>query len=135
MRRQSLVLVIILIAPLAAAAPPPGQPEVSNEICSTWNSSEGICDDYDSNLDATTSNEWVEGHVRISMESASSIEMSLELAIHELPRDDLGLIDLDMQGDSDPSDGIPADYIRNYRDLIRDDSSVEDRLIEKVEEK
>ena len=134
MRRQSLVLVIILIAPLAAAAPPPGQPEVSNEICSTWNSSEGVCDDYDSDLDATTSNEWVEGHVRISMESASAIEMSLELAIHELPRDDLGLIDLDMQGDSDPSDGIPADYIRNYRDLIRDDSSVEDRLIEKVEQ-
>ena len=128
------MLVIILIAPLAAAAPPPGQPEVSNEICSTWNSSDGICDDYDSDLDETSSNEWVEGHVRISMESASALEMSLELAIHELPRDDLGLLDLDLQGDSNPSDGIPADFIRNYRDLSRDGSSVEDRLIEKVEQ-
>ena len=133
--RTCIALAIILIfAPVAHAAPPPGDSEVSNEICSTWANGNGICDDYDSNLDYTVIDEWIEGHVRISMEGASSIEMSLELAIHEISREELGLLDLDLEGDSDPSDGIPADYIRNYRDFSREGSSVEDRLIEKIED-
>ena len=60
--------------------------------------------------------------------------MSLELAIHEIPRHELGLSDLDLQGDSVPSDGIPADYIRNYRDFSRDGLSVQDRLIDRIED-
>lgn len=119
---------------MAHAAPPPGDSEASNEICSTWANGNGICDDYDSYLDSTLIDEWIEGQVRISMEEASTIEMSLELAIHELPREELGLLDLDLQGDSVPSDGIPADYIRNYRDFSRGGSSVEDRLVEKIED-
>ena len=68
------------------------------------------------------------------MDGASSIQMSLELAIHEIPRHELGLSDLDLQGDSVPSDGIPADYIRNYRDFSRDGLSVQDRLIDRIED-
>ena len=40
----------------------------------------------------------------------------------------------DRQGDSVPSDGIPADYIRNYRDFSRDGLSVQDRLIDRIED-
>ena len=68
------------------------------------------------------------------MDGASSIQMSLELAIHEIPRHELGLSDLDLQGDSVPSDGIPADYIRNYRDFSRGGLSVQDRLIDRIED-
>ena len=45
------------------------RPEVVNDICSTWNSQNGICDDYDSNLDATFTEEWIEGQVRMVMET------------------------------------------------------------------
>jgi len=123
---------ILLVSPLAQAAPPPGDAEVTNQICSTWGNGNGICDDYSSELDSTIDDEWIEGHVMISMEGASSIEMSLELAIHEIPRDELGLNDLDLEGDSNLFDGIPADYIRNYRDFSRDGLSVQDRLIDTV---
>ena len=111
---------ILLLSPSAHAAPPPGDAEVINQICSTWGNGNGICDDYDSELDSTSNDEWIEGHVLISMDGASSIQMSLELAIHEIPRHELGLSDLDLKGDSVPSDGIPADYIRNYRYFSRD---------------
>ena len=134
MSRAAVTLVILLMMQTVAAAPPPGDAEVVNDICSTWNSENGICDDYDSNLDATFAEEWVEGHIRMVMETASSIEMSIEFGIHELPRDELGLLDIDLEGDSNPSDGIPADYIRNYRDLVRDGSSVEDKMIDYVEQ-
>ena len=43
------------------------------------NGGNGICDDYDSDLDATVTDEWVEGQVRMVMETASTIEMSIEL--------------------------------------------------------
>tara|TARA_A200000113_G_scaffold76578_2_gene67426 strand:- start:10 stop:2937 length:2928 start_codon:yes stop_codon:yes gene_type:complete len=133
--RTCIALVIILLfAPLANAAPPPGDSEVSNEICSSWANGNGICDDYSSSLDSTLIDEWIEGHVAISMEGASAIEMSIELAVHELSREELGLLDLDLQGDSDPSDGIPADFIRNYRDYSQNGLSVEDRLIQKIED-
>ena len=134
MRTCIALVIILLFAPLANAAPPPGDSEVSNEICSSWANGNGICDDYSSSLDSTLIDEWIEGHVAISMEGASAIEMSIELAIHELSREELGLLDLDLQGDSDPSDGIPADFIRNYRDYSQNGSSVEDRLIQKIED-
>lgn len=134
MRTCIALVIILLFAPLANAAPPPGDSEVSNEICSSWANANGICDDYASSLDSTLSDEWVEGHVAISMEGASAIEMSIELAIHELSRVELGLLGLDLQGDSDPSDGIPADFIRNYRYYSQNGSSVEDRLIQKIED-
>ncbi len=134
MRRAAVALVLLLLCQSVAAAPPPGDPEVSNDICSTWQTADGICDDYDSTLDETNSDSWVEGRVRMLMEDSTTIEMTIELALYELPRDDLGLLDLDLEGDSNPADGIPADYIRNYRDLVRDGSSVEDRMVEKIEE-
>ncbi len=134
MRRAAVALVLLLMMQTVAAAPPPGDPEVVNDICSTWGGGNGICDDYDSSLDATTSDEWVEGQVRMVMETASTIEMSLELGIYELPRDELDLVEIDLESDSNPSDGIPADYIRNYRDLVQDGSSVEDRMVDYVEE-
>ena len=134
MRTCIALVIILLFAPLANAAPPPGDSEVSNEICSSWANGNGICDDYSSSLDSTLIDEWIEGHVAISMEGASAIEMSIELAVHELSREELGLLDLDLQGDSDPSDGIPADFIRNYRDYSQNGPSVEDRLIQKIED-
>ena len=134
MRRAAVTLVLLLMMQTVAAAPPPGDAEVVNDICSTWNGGNGICDDYDSDLDATVTDEWVEGQVRMVMETASTIEMSIEFGIYELPRDELGLLDLDLEGDSDPSDGIPADYIRNYRELARGESSVEEKMIDYVEE-
>jgi len=134
MRRAAVALVLLLLAQSVAAAPSPGDPEVANDICSTWQTADGICDDYDSTLDLTPSDSWVEGRVAMVMESASTIEMTIELAVRELPREDLGLLDLDLEGDSNPADGIPADYIRNYRDLVRDGSSVEDAMLEEVEE-
>ncbi|MFL2979869.1 MAG: hypothetical protein ACJZ4N_04000 [Candidatus Thalassarchaeaceae archaeon] len=134
MRTCIALVIILLFAPLANAAPPPGDSEVSNEICSSWANANGICDDYASSLDSTLTDEWIEGHVAISMEGASAIEMSIELAIHELSRVELGLLGLDLQGDSDPSDGIPADFIRNYRYYSQNGSSVEDRLIQKIED-
>ncbi|MEL0336248.1 MAG: hypothetical protein VXA63_04095, partial [Euryarchaeota archaeon] len=134
MRRAAVALVLLLMMQTVAAAPPPGDAEVVNDICSTWNGGNGICDDYDSGLDATVTDEWVEGQVRMVMETASTIEMSIEFGIYELPRDELGLVDIDLEGDSTPSDGIPADYIRNYRDLVRSGSSVEDKMIDYVED-
>ncbi len=134
MRRAAVALVLLLLVQGVAAAPPPGDPEVANDICSTWETANGICDDYDSTLDLTPSDSWVEGRTTMVMEDATSIEMTIELAIRELPREDLGLLDLDLEGDSNPADGIPADYIRNYRDLVRDGSSVEDAMLEEVEE-
>ena len=134
MCRAAVTLVMLLMMQTVAAAPPPGEPDVVNDICSTWGGGNGICDDYLSSLDATPSDEWIEGQVRMVMESASSIEMTVEFGIHELPRDELGLLDIDLEGDSNPSDGIPADYIRNYRDLASGGSSVEDKMIDYVEE-
>ena len=134
MRRAAVALVLLLMMQTVAAAPPPGDPEVVNDICSTWSDGNGVCDDYDSSLDATATDEWVEGRVRMVMETASTIEMSIELGIYELPRDELDLTDIDLEGDSYPSDGIPADYIRNYRDLVRAGSSVEDKMIDYAEE-
>ncbi len=111
MRRAAVTLVILLLCQIVAAAPPPGNPEVSNDICSTWEGGNGICDDYSSLLDETVSDDWVEGVVEIRMESAESVEMTITLAIREMPRGDLDLFDLDLQGDSTLADGIPADYI------------------------
>ena len=134
MSRAAVPLVLLLMMQTVAAAPPPGDAEVVNDICSTWNGGNGICDDYDSDLDATITDEWVEGQVRMVMETASTIEMSIEFGIYELPRDELGLLNIDLEGDSDASDGIPADYIRNYRELATGGSSVEDNMIDYVEE-
>jgi len=134
MRHTAVCLILLLLMQIVSAAPPPGDSEVSNQICSTWESTEGICDDYDSTLDATITDEWIEGQVIMLMDSASTIEMSLDLAIFELPRDELDLIDIDLEGDSISSDGIPADYIRNYRNLVQGGSSVEDRMVEYVDD-
>lgn len=134
MSRAAVTLVLLLMVQTVAAAPPPGDAEVVNDICSTWNGGNGICDDYDSDLDATVTDEWVEGQVRMVMETASTIEMSIEFGIYELPRDELGLLDIDLEGDSDASDGIPADYIRNFRELARGGPSVEQKMIDYVED-
>ena len=135
MRRAAVAMVVVLLCQIVAAAPPPGDPEVSNDICSTWEGGNGICDDYSSLLDETASDEWVEGVVEIRMESAETVEMTITLAIRELPRSDLDLLDLDLQGDSNPADGIPADYIRNYRSLSRTGTkSIEDMMIESIED-
>ena len=134
MKRAAVLLVLLFLAPLAAADPPPGQPNVENDICSTWNSASGVCDDYDSALDHTPGDEWMRSSVEIDIEDAEMVEMSVGLVVHEMSREDLGLDDLDLEGDSKPWDGIPADYIRNYQSLDRGGDTVSELMLERVEE-
>tara|TARA_B100000029_G_scaffold424572_1_gene432453 strand:+ start:8487 stop:11375 length:2889 start_codon:yes stop_codon:yes gene_type:complete len=118
-----------------AADPPPGQPDVTNDICSTWNSANGICDDYDSSLDLTPGSEWIASSVEVDVADAEMVEMRVNLAVHEMSRADLELSDLDLEGDSSPWHGIPADYIRNYESLARSGgNSVSDLMLERVEQ-
>ena len=134
-QRPAVLLVILLMAPIAAADPPPGQPDVVNDICSTWNSASGVCDDYDSALDHTPGQEWMRSSVEISIEDAEMVEMKVGLVVHEMSRDDLQLSDLDLEGDSVPWDGIPADYIRNYQGLGRGGGdTVSDLMLDRIEE-
>ena len=135
MQRVAVLLVLLLFTPLAVADPPPGQPDVTNDICSTWNSADGICDDYDSTLDQTPGSEWIASSVEIDVADAEMVEMRVGLAVHEMSREDLELGDLDLEGDSTPWDGIPADYIRNYESLSRGGGkSVSDLMLERVEQ-
>ena len=135
MRRAALALTLLLMMQSVAADPPPGQPDVTNEICSTWNSANGICDDYDSSLDFTSGPEWIARSVEVDVSDAEMVEMRVDLAVHEMSRDDLELGDLELEGDSAPWDGIPADYIRNYESLDRGGgNSVSDLMLERVEE-
>ena len=135
MQRVAVLLVLLLFTPLAVADPPPGQPDVTNDICSTWNSADGICDDYDSTLDQSPGSEWIASSVEIDVADAEMVEMRVGLAVHEMSREDLELGDLDLEGDSAPWDGIPADYIRNYESLSRGGGkSVSDLMLERVEQ-
>ena len=135
MRRAAVALILLLLMQTVVAAPPPGQPEVTNDICSTWNSSDGVCDDYDSSLDLTPGPEWIASSVEIDVADAEMVEMRVDMAVYEMSRDDLNLNDLDLEGDSAPWDGIPADYIRNYEGLDRGSGdSVSDLVLERVEQ-
>ena len=135
MQRVAVLLVLLLFTPLAVADPPPGQPDVTNDICSTWNSADGICDDYDSTLDQSPGSEWIASSVEIDVADAEMVEMRVGLAVHEMSREDLELGDLDLEGDSAPWDGIPADYIRNYESLSRGGGKlVSDLMLERVEQ-
>ncbi len=133
MQRLVVLLVLLLISPISLASPPPGEPEVTNDICSTWNSSDGICDDYQSILDGSTTSEWIKSSINVNVETAETVSLTISTAIHELSRSDLDLDDLDLEGDSDIGDGIPADYIRNYLDLVRNGLTVEERMISLVQ--
>jgi len=134
-QRAAVLLVMLLMVPIAAADPPPGQPDVVNDICSTWNSANGVCDDYDSALDLTPGQEWMRSSVEISIQDAEMVEMNVGLVVHEMSREDLQLSDLDLEGDSAPWDGIPADYIRNYQSLGRGGGdTVSDLMLERIEE-
>ena len=97
----------------------PGDEEVVNTICQTWNSTSGICDDYNFADDETASMEWIEGRYNIALANSTMMSVTLEWAIHEIRRDDIMLDDLPLGNGSDASmDGIPADYIRNYLDYV-----------------
>ena len=135
MRRAAVALTLLLMMQSVAADPPPGQPDVTNDICSTWNTANGICDDYDSSLDHTPGPEWIASSVEVDVADAEMVEMRVNLAVHEMSRTDLELSDLDLGGDSSPWDGIPADYIRNYESLARSGgNSVSDLMLERVEQ-
>ena len=78
MRRAALALTLLLMMQSVAADPPPGQPDVTNEICSTWNSANGICDDYDSSLDFTSGPEWIASSVEVDVSDAEMVEMRVD---------------------------------------------------------
>ncbi|MAK25999.1 MAG: hypothetical protein CMA02_01850 [Euryarchaeota archaeon] len=113
------------------ADPPPGSPEVSNTICdeipgtglaySPGHST--ICDDWVWNHDDTPGSNWVVSEYAIEMDSLSQMSLDMEFAIHEFNRSLLNLDSLDLGGNSTDSDGIPADYIRNYFALPTPDGS------------
>ena len=110
-----LLLAATLLATPAAADPPPGVSEVTNVVCSTWNDTDGICDDYDFGHDLTSSQEWVHGRYLFDMQSTDSVTLTLEWEVHEFNRSRLGLQDMDLGGNySMITSGAPADYIRNY---------------------
>jgi len=133
MQRLVVLLVLLLISPVSLASPPPGEPDIVNDICSTWNSSDGNCDDYQSILDGSTTDEWIKSSISVNVDDAESVSLTIATAIHELSRADLNLEDLDLEGDSDFGDGIPADYIRNYLDLDRNGLTVEDRMLSLIQ--
>ena len=124
-----LAVLILSIAPPTISADP-GDPEVINNICETWNSTAGICDDYNFADDETASMEWIEGRYSVSMANSTVMSVTLEWAIHEIRRADILLEDLPLGNGSNSSmDGIPADYIRNYLDYVTlSGSTVRDML-------
>jgi len=133
MQRLVVLLVLLLISPVSLASPPPGEPEVTNDICSIWNSSEGICDDYQSSLDGSSTDEWIKSSITVNVDDAETVSLTIATAIHELSRSDLNLEDLNLEGDSSIEDGIPADYIRNYLDLERNGLTVEERMLSLIQ--
>ena len=133
MQRVAVLLVMLLIFPVYSASPPPGEPEVENDICSTWNSQNGVCDDYQSNLDGSTFSEWIKSSIIVNVVNADSVSLTISTAVHELSRSDLDLEDLDLEGDSSLEDGIPADYIRNYLDFERNGITVEERMVSLIQ--
>ncbi len=133
MQRLVVLLVLLLICPVSLASPPPGEPEVTNDICSTWNSIEGVCDDYQSILDGSTTDEWIKSSIIVNVDDAETVSLTISTAIHELSRQDLNLEDLNLEGDSTIEDGIPADFIRNYLDLQRNGISVEERMLSLIQ--
>ena len=133
MQRLVVLLVLLLICPVSLASPPPGEPEVTNDICSTWNSIEGVCDDYQSILDGSTTDEWIKSSITVNVDDAETVSLTISTAIHELSRQDLNLEDLNLEGDSTIEDGIPADFIRNYLDLQRNGISVEERMLSLIQ--
>ena len=133
MQRLVVLLVLLLVSPISLASPPPGEPEITNDICSTWNSSDGKCDDYQSSLDGSTTDEWVKSSIIVNVDNAESVSLTITTAIHELSRSDLDLEDLDLEGDSNLEDGIPADYIRNYLDYESNGLTVEERMLSLIQ--
>jgi len=114
----SFLLILTPIASISVYADP-GSPEVQNNTCSTWNSTSGICDDYNFADDATPSQEWIEGNYHISMANTTVMQLTLEWAVHEVNRSSIKLEDLPLGNSSDAAlDGIPADYVRNYLDHL-----------------
>ena len=133
MQRVAVLLVMLLIFPVYSASPPPGEPEVENDICSTWNSQNGVCDDYQSNLDGSAFSEWIKSSIIVNVVNADSVSLTISTAVHELSRSDLDLEDLDLEGDSSLEDGIPADYIRNYLDFERNGFTIEERMVSLIQ--
>jgi len=115
----TILALLLLSGGSTTVSADPGDPEVVNTICQTWNSTSGICDDYNYADDETASMEWIEGRYNVNMANATEMSVTLEWAIHEVRRDDVLLGDLPLGNGSDAStDGIPADYLRNYIDYV-----------------
>ena len=84
MQRLVVLLVLLLISPISFASPSPGVPEVTNDICSTWNSIEGVCDDYQASLDGSTTDEWIKSSITVNVDDADTVSLTISTAIHEL---------------------------------------------------
>ena len=130
-----IFMVLMISFSVVSADPPPGSPEVENSVCDTNSTPGGICDDYDSALDQTSGDHWSKISVILKMESAEQISIEVFIALHELARDQLGLQQIDLEGDSNEQDGIPADHIRNFFDeQTGNGETVSERMFSQVDE-
>ena len=130
-----IFIVLMIFFSAVSAEPPPGSPEVENSVCDTNSTPGGICDDYDSSLDQTSGDHWSKISVILQMESAEQISIEVFIALHELARDQLGLQQIDLGGDSTEQDGIPADHIRNFFDeQTGNGETVSERMFSQVDE-
>ena len=103
----TILALLLLSSTSTTVSADPGSPEVQNQICQTWNSTVGICDDYNYADDDTPSMEWVEGRYNVNMDNATMMSVTLEWAIHEVRRGDVLLDDLPLGNGSDATmDGI-----------------------------
>ncbi|MGB1777163.1 MAG: hypothetical protein ACPHIY_01505 [Candidatus Thalassarchaeaceae archaeon] len=130
------VAIVLMISISAVSAdPPPGASEVDNALCDTNSTPGGICDDYDSSLDQTTGDHWSKISVMLEMKSAEEIRIEVFIALHELPRDQLGLQQIDLGGDSTTQDGIPSDHIRNFfNEQTGNGETVSERMFTQADE-
>ena len=121
-----ILLLVSVTLPVISADPPPGSPEVTNTICDDIPGTgfpypdATICDDWDWTDDDTPGSTWVESEYAIEMNSLTEFTLDMEFAIHEFNRTAIGLDSVNLGGNSTTSDGMPADYIRNYFPLPSD---------------
>ena len=114
----------------------------ANTICSDVQqpnganqSATGQCDDWNSAHDESPeSQEWVVARYEFDMIDTDTIEMRVFWDIHEFNRSQITL-DIDLGGASLPThDGIPADYIRNYFNvLVSGGQTVKNLLVQETQ--
>ena len=77
----TILALLLLSGGTTTVSADPGDPEVVNTICQTWNSTSGICDDYNYADDETASMEWIEGRYNVNLVNTTMMSVTLELSL------------------------------------------------------